>query len=250
VIASMLQASNSGRLASIMVWQLRSSTGAASPLVAAFFAYSGSRSATLREELSDADLALEIEKFRKVRNEPRTVFALNARRVNEIFFTALRKELGVAMSGRITGLSSPTDIDEPEEGLSLAERIAEQLFQADVSIYAACREAVLRAELKVPRVISPLSGENRRLVNQRGLFTKLSQPRSLEDWVVDYFKNEAANGRPSNEPILLKIDLPNAEKDRSEALRSLDAANLNYLSLFPDLSGAVQFSNGKIRTAL
>jgi hypothetical protein len=50
------------------------------------------------------------------------------------------------------------------------------------------------------------------------------------------------------QPVLLKIDLPNDK--RSEVLLSLDAANINYLSLFPDLEGAARFSNVKIERRL
>jgi hypothetical protein len=220
----------------------------ASPFVAAFFAYAERRSVTFGEDLNEAGLKLQVEKFKQTRNEPRSVFALNARRINEVFNVWLRRELSnqdPRLPDVLTGLSSFMDDEEPAEGFSLAERIAERLFPADLKIYSMCREAVHATELEVPRIISPLSGENQRLVNQRGLFTKLTKPIPLEDWVAGFFNEEPMKGTYcSDEAILIKVELPNEE--RSEALRWLDAVNVNYLSLFPDLYGAAQFSNARI----
>ena len=222
----------------------------ASPLVASFFAYSESRAVPFREDLDETALKIQVENFEKDRDEGRSVFALDARRVNTVFYTRLQEELRKVNSrlpDKLTELSSSEDNDDPEDGFSLAEQIAEQLFPADLPTYAQCREAVLATELEVPRVIAPLSGENRRLVNQRGLFTKLAKPLALDDWVKRFFSVttgvDSSHGL-SDEQILLKIDLPNGR--RLEALKWLDAANINYLSLFPDLYGATQFSNTRI----
>lgn len=107
----------------------------------------------------------------------------------------------------------------------------------DPDTYKDCRAAVNAAELQAPRVIAPLSGENLRLVSQRGIFTKYVTSEPLEEWVKRYFAK-------NSEPILLKIDIANCQ--RGEALRWLDAANLNYLSLFPDVYGAAGFANSKV----
>jgi hypothetical protein len=130
-------------------------------------------------------------------------------------------------------------------GSLFPERIAEQLFPVDEATRAACRWAIDSAECDVARIISPLSGENRRLISQRGLFTKLIRWQSLEEWIGGYFIN-GSSGKRSDERILLKIEIPGSEYERQNALKHLEAANINHLTLFPDLEGAARFSNEKI----
>jgi hypothetical protein len=99
-------------------------------------------------------------------------------------------------------------------------------------------------ETQIPRIVSPLSGENQRLVNQRGLFTKFTGPDALEEWVTKNFREKSGEPDAADQPILVKLNLPNTVRDT--ALSRLDAANINYLSLFPDVEGAALFANGKL----
>lgn len=100
----------------------------------------------------------------------------------------------------------------PADGVFFPERIAERLFPADDALRAACRWAIDSAEYRVARIISPFSGENSRLVRQRGLFTKLSLWQPLEDWIRDYFSDGSGGKHRSNERILLKIVIPECER--------------------------------------
>ncbi len=155
--------------------------------------------------------------------------------MNKAFYDELQEHLGEqaeALSKYIKYLE-----DEPEEGQGFPERIVEQLFPVEPATYNDCHVAIEEAELSVPRVIVPLSGENQRLVSQRGLFTKSHPTESLEQWVKKRFKGQ-------NEAILLKINIAKSERD--DALRWLDAANINFLSLFPDLYGAARFANSRL----
>ena len=83
-------------------------------------------------------------------------------------------------------------------------------------------------------LIDPLSDENPRLVSQGGLFTRGPLGVPVERWVAEEFEGSA-------DPVLLRIEIPNAE--RTTSLRALQTMNINHLSLFPDLSGASLFSN-------
>lgn len=86
--------------------------------------------------------------------------------------------------------------------------------------------------------LRPLSDENHRLVNQSGLFTRSRTDKSIEEWVAENHPD------PENDDggmILTKILIPNTERDK--CLRTLNRMNINPLSLFPDLSGASQYSN-------
>ena len=85
------------------------------------------------------------------------------------------------------------------------------------------------------RVIRPLTDENARLVNQRGVFVRCPVGTNLEEIVRDVFAGE------SSRMHLIKFRIPN--RDRLVCLRSLNRMNINHLSLFPDLSGACIHSN-------
>jgi hypothetical protein len=168
--------------------------------------------------------------------ESRTVFALHARKVNRAFYDKVQEYFDNNKDDRLEQFLEYVE-DDRSDGQGFPERVVERLYPVDSDTYSECRLAVEGAELEVPRIISPLSGENKRLVNQRGLFTKYGVQEPLEEWV----KRHCAG---KNEPVLLKVNLP--ESDRDEALSLLDAANINYLSLFPDIYGAAHYANSKI----
>lgn len=83
--------------------------------------------------------------------------------------------------------------------------------------------------------INPLTDENSRLVNQRGLFTRTPIGVDIETW----YKQNIPQG---DEFVRMwKILIP--EKERTVALRSLNRMNINHSTLFPDLYGASKFVN-------
>jgi hypothetical protein len=47
--------------------------------------------------------------------------------------------------------------------------------------------------------------------------------------------------KESREPILLKVKIANQERD--DCLDALTKMNINYMSLFPDLTGAAKYVN-------
>ena len=102
--------------------------------------------------------------------------------------------------------------------------------------------AVLPMEFVPPRLqvefVVPMSDENPRLVSQNGLFSRAPLGVDLDSWVSTYFKG-------SDEPVLLKISIPNS--GRVEFLRWLNRMNINHLTLFPDLYGASKFCNSRAR---
>jgi hypothetical protein len=87
----------------------------------------------LPEDLGQDEFAEQWEKFMQAYSESRSVYALNARRINAIFYLQLQNELSridTSLPGRITAMSSFTDLEDPEDGFSLPERIAEGLYPA------------------------------------------------------------------------------------------------------------------------
>lgn len=91
-------------------------------------------------------------------------------------------------------------------------------------------------DAKCIEFIRPLTDENPRLISQRGLFTRVPDHVTIEEWVhttCEYSKESGA--------CLLKILIPNF--DKHNALKSLNRMNINHLSLFPDLDGASKYCN-------
>ncbi|MFT6914734.1 MAG: hypothetical protein ACJAWL_001030 [Motiliproteus sp.] len=89
-------------------------------------------------------------------------------------------------------------------------------------------------------IIRPLLDQNPRLVNQRGLFTKLPLGNDLEEWILRNFEGEDETA------ILVKVVIPENSGDRSKFLRVLNRKNINPLTLFPDLSGSSKHANNNI----
>ena len=83
--------------------------------------------------------------------------------------------------------------------------------------------------------IQPQLDENSRLVSQGGLFSRCTAGKPLENWVAERFKGV------DNEGHMLKLLIPNS--GRLDCLRTLNKMNINYLTLFPDLSGASKHAN-------
>ena len=95
----------------------------------------------------------------------------------------------------------------------------------------------------IVELINPLSDDNARLVNQRGVFTRVHDFISLEKWVEINFRGETSSH------IMIKIIIPDKGNDRELFLRYLDKMNINYHSLFPDLHGAAEYCNMDIEIA-
>jgi len=88
------------------------------------------------------------------------------------------------------------------------------------------------------RIFKSNSDENNRLVSQRGLFTRGPNNMDLEAWIKAF---EGTVGAME----LIKITMPN--KDISDCLRYLNRMNINNSTLFPDLSGASEYCNKKLK---
>ena len=87
---------------------------------------------------------------------------------------------------------------------------------------------------RMVRFYTPNSDENARVLGQNGLFSYSETGEELETLIAHEFAG-------SNQAIIRKIHLPNAE--RIDVLRGLEQMNINHLTLFPDLSGASNYAN-------
>jgi hypothetical protein len=98
-------------------------------------------------------------------------------------------------------------------------------------------EQVAPVENRKPIVelVNPLTDENSRLVNQRGLFTRGPNNVDLHTWIHTYTTDDYKYWD------LIKIIVPRSELDL--CLRYLNRMNINHSTLFPDLSGACAYCN-------
>lgn len=78
---------------------------------------------------------------------------------------------------------------------------------------------------------------NPRLINQRGLFTCISDKIDIEQHIKDNFPFK------DKQDALIKIIIPESKSTRVDFLKSLNRMNINHLTLFPDMTGACNYSN-------
>jgi hypothetical protein len=88
--------------------------------------------------------------------------------------------------------------------------------------------------------VQPLSDDNARLVNQRGLFTKMPADFDLENTLKKEIPEKYGQA------LLLKIYIPDKESDRHDFLKALNRMNINHLTLFPDIGGASSYCNAGV----
>lgn len=87
----------------------------------------------------------------------------------------------------------------------------------------------------ISEFFSPIQDENSRLVNQGGLFSRCTAGKPIEQWVAEHWSGHTKSG------IMLRILVP--DSGSLECLRTPNKMNINYLTLFPDLYGASNFTN-------
>jgi hypothetical protein len=119
---------------------------------------------------------------------------------------------------------------------ALAESMVNQrvaAIQSDASIVA------IDGRKPIVELIRPMSDENSRLVNQRGLFTRGPNNIPVEQWIQSH------NDGSSRSMDLIKLVLP--KTGAKDCLRYLNRMNINHATLFPDLYGASQFCNMELQ---
>lgn len=97
------------------------------------------------------------------------------------------------------------------------------------------KDKLLKNEKNYVSIVDPLTSDNGRLVNQRGVFLSMPPNTDLEN----YIKSNVKPG--DNEACIMKFIIP--EGDRKQILKYLNRMNINHLTLFPDLIGASKYSN-------
>ena len=184
----------------------------ASPYIASFFAFENK---------------LDVEK--------RSVFLLNAKRVNELYFENLYEfyKRGIKALGSNEELYEY--ITRFENDLDRGKVLDKFLQSKSFGTPSVQMKLLLKtAEKELLKIYSPFNGKNKRIINQRGLFTIFNTDIYMEDLI---------RKRYPDEKILIQVNFPNEIRD--EVITRLDAMNINQLSLFPDLAGAALYTNSK-----
>lgn len=95
--------------------------------------------------------------------------------------------------------------------------------------------SVAEHELKSIELVEAHVDENNRLLSQGGVFTRTPDGVDIEEYILQYLDLKGMS------PILRRIEIP--ERQREPFLRHLEAMNVHFGTLFPDLAGAAEFSN-------
>ena len=99
-------------------------------------------------------------------------------------------------------------------------------------------EALLNEQYPTLDIITKVSSINKRLSYQQGLFTQLEFCNSIEVWLNKITKELTKD--KSSSFVLKKYTFPTTELERIKILDKLDAMNINYRTLFPDIEGTVK----------
>ena len=94
---------------------------------------------------------------------------------------------------------------------------------------------------KFVEIVEPESDENTRLISQAGILTKvLVGSADIKTLVQKCYRKHG-----ERRIILMEFTIPNTE--RSKCLQCLNLMNINHLTLFPDLYGASEFCNVRLK---
>jgi hypothetical protein len=121
------------------------------------------------------------------------------------------------------------------------EDIVERYNEDIISIIWDRKKSILDEELLKEQyspldVIHGINEYNRRLPFQQGFFTQHTYYNSLNIW-LERIDRELPHKYP--EPLLTQINFECTENERNHYLRILDKMNINYRTLFPDITGSV-----------
>ncbi len=91
------------------------------------------------------------------------------------------------------------------------------------------------------KFVIPETENNKRIISQSGLFTKVPVMSSVNGWVEDY----ASSQYNDYESALSKIVIEGNRGLRKEVLKHLELMNIKFSTIFPDLQGASMYCNIK-----
>jgi len=160
----------------------------------------------------------------------RSLFKLNAARVNEIYCEKI-----FDLISAITGGSSDSKIwPKYLKGKSIIEWY-EKSKKSSKDIDGRVIDMFTNMDKEYARCYSPKDLCTNRIIAQRGLFTYSLNSLCLEDILASKYELGLYEKYEISSSLRIKI------------LEFLDSININDLSLFPDIEGAAKYSNTKMQ---
>ncbi|MBM4973436.1 FRG domain-containing protein [Vibrio parahaemolyticus] len=177
-----------------------------------------------------------------------SIWLLNARLINwlrnELVYRRAGSELPSVLRELIEEEARVTDhADANQEVFDRINDIAQGILPRNEQLTRKCQLLVKLVDESIPLIISPSSSENSRLVNQRGMFTYSRSDKELKRLITEMCQQKSFP--LYGQAILTKVNI--GTELREECMAMLDAMNINFLSLFPDLFGSSMHCNEKIR---
>lgn len=171
----------------------------------------------------------------------RALYALDASYVNRVFCQRIGENLRRDDSLR-ESFEERYDLSafNPEEKNVILGRVIIDRYDSDLRMSdnesRLFQDFISSSINKFIRLLSPKTGDNPRLLSQRGVFTYQTSIEPIERII----KSSAVPPKQ----VLLKIVIP--KEIRRRILTFLNNMNINHLSLFPDLEGASTYCNEKL----
>lgn len=189
-----------------------------------------------------AYVALYFALFKKTTSTNASLFILNLNVIEALLLSKITEHLYWLPTNVIKDLNILSSLNDIEEqSILYAQAVLDvyhHKFSVSLETELYCKEIVNEVLYSTIKIVTPKSGENSRLINQRALFTYSLSSEPLEKLIQEYFSE-------SNEKVILKINIPSHLKDIS--LYQLGLMNIQHASLFPDLFGAAEFCNSKFK---
>ena len=210
----------------------------ASPYIALFFAFCNER------EIKISKLPHRLDEIQQRLEQPRTIFCLNAKLINKKYYEAISMTF---KKEDPTGFKSYVKENFEDWNMTNHLEVGKRLFDDDginlvddnheFDLESLWEDIIETVNEEWIRIHVSKSGENRRMIAQRGVFTFLADPTDLIDFI--------GNKYGDTEDIIARVDIE--EDARNQILKELANMNITHTNLFPDIQGASKYVNYKYR---
>jgi len=188
-----------------------------------------------------AYVALYFAFYKKSSKDSAVLYILNLDAIEHDLLIEIDKYTDLMPSVVHKNLNDISNINYIEHGKpSYAQTILDvynKVLKAPLETEKFCLEIVDEILYSCVKIVLPKSGENQRLINQRGLFTLTKCVENLDEIIQERFNNTISQ-------VLIKIKIDSSLQ--IELLQHLYAMNIHHSTLFPDLGGAAIFCNSKL----
>lgn len=192
-----------------------------------------------------AYVALYFAFYKKISKDDAVLYVLNLDAIEYDLLIEIEKYTDLMPNDVRKNLKDISNINYIERGKpTYAQTILDvynKVLTVPLETESFCIETVDEVLNSCVKTVLPKSGENQRLINQRGLFTLTKYAENLDKIVQERFNNTTSQ-------VLMKIKIDSSL--RTELLQHLYAMNIHHSTLFPDLGGAAIFCNSQLSNTI